>query len=266
MLAAASGGDIGDIFKAAAIAYVSAEAFSYVGHGMPLPKDPGLRYLAKAAAHGVVGGVRSVASGGKFKHGFLAAGVAQLGAPAIDGLKTVGGRVAAAAVVGGTASKLGGGKFANGAITAAFGRVYNEEHRKWVNPTGREMRECKSKGCGYFGASRGGRLHKGVDYKATPGQDILAVTDGKIGKIGFPYPNNRHHQYIQIDTSDGYQVREMYVAPAPGIVRGVEVSGGQVIGTYQGLQTLYPGITPHVHVEIRLGGKLLNPTTMIPLP
>ena len=132
LLAAASGGDIGDIFKAAAIAYVSAEAFSYVGHGMPLPKDPGLRYLAKAAAHGVVGGVRSVASGGKFKHGFLAAGVAQLGAPAIDGLKTVGGRVAAA-VVGGTASKLGGGKFANGALTAAFGRLYNDEGGKQVD-------------------------------------------------------------------------------------------------------------------------------------
>ena len=138
LLAAASGGDIGDIFKAAAIAYVSAEAFSYVGHGMPLPKDPGLRYLAKAAAHGVVGGVRSVASGGKFKHGFLAAAFTQLASPAIGGIggKGFGGssaRVIAAAVVGGTASKLGGGKFANGAVTGAFGRLYNGELRDEVD-------------------------------------------------------------------------------------------------------------------------------------
>ena len=92
LLAAASGGDI---FKAAAIAYVSAEAFRFVGHGLPLPKDPGLRYLAKAAALGVVGGVRSVASGGKFGPGFLAASFTQLASPAIgriegDGLPTTG--------------------------------------------------------------------------------------------------------------------------------------------------------------------------------
>ena len=128
----AAGGDIGDMFKAAAIAYASAAAFQYVGHGMPLPKNPGLRYLAKAAAHGVVGGVRSVASGGKFGPGFLAASFTQLASPAIAGIegKGFGGtsaRVIAAAVVGGTASRLGGGKFANGAVTGAFMWMYNHE-------------------------------------------------------------------------------------------------------------------------------------------
>jgi len=38
-------------------------------------------------------------------------------------------RVAVSAVLGGTATELGGGKFANGAITAAFLRLYNEEHQ-----------------------------------------------------------------------------------------------------------------------------------------
>ncbi len=133
-LTAAAGGDIGDIIRASAIAFASAHAFQYVGHGMPLPKDQGLRYLAKSVAHGVVGGVRSVASGGKFGPGFLSAGFTQLASPAIgriggDGAGGASARVIAAAVVGGTASKLGGGKFANGAVTGAFLWMYNHERR-----------------------------------------------------------------------------------------------------------------------------------------
>ena len=41
-------------------------------------------------------------------------------------------------------SKLGGGKFANGAITAAFGRLYNEEHRKW-----KQIKAIRGQGSSY---------------------------------------------------------------------------------------------------------------------
>ena len=131
-LTAAAGGDIGDIIRASAIAFASAHAFQYVGHGMPLPKNAGLRYLVKSVAHGVVGGVRSVASGGKFGPGFLSAGFTQLASPQIgriggDGFGGTSARVIAAAVVGGTASRLGGGKFANGASTGAFLWMYNHQ-------------------------------------------------------------------------------------------------------------------------------------------
>ena len=127
---AVNGGDFGDVLRAAAISFATARAFQAVGHGLGLPDNPAFLssgHLAKTVAHGAVGGVAAVAGGGKFGHGFLAAGVAQLGAPAIGQIPTTEGRVAAAAIVGGTASKLGGGKFANGAVTAAFGRLYNDE-------------------------------------------------------------------------------------------------------------------------------------------
>ena len=88
-------------------------------------------HLARAAAHGAVGGVSAEAQGGKFRHGFLAAGVTSLASPAIGkiggkGLGARTARVAAAAAVGGTASKLGGGKFANGARTAAYLQAFGE--------------------------------------------------------------------------------------------------------------------------------------------
>ncbi|WP_284244624.1 RHS repeat-associated core domain-containing protein [Thalassotalea insulae] len=86
--------------------------------------------VGKIAAHAMVGGITSVLQGGKFGHGFLAAGVAQGFAKSINGISSARfslGRIMAAAVVGGTVSKLTGGKFANGATTGAFSRMFNDE-------------------------------------------------------------------------------------------------------------------------------------------
>ena len=130
--AVAAGGDLGDVFKAAAVSFASAYAFGEVGQHFKLGANAAVGdYLAKAVAHGTVGGVTAVASGGEFKDGFLGAGAASLASPAIGripgkGLAARGARIAAAAVVGGTASKLGGGKFANGARTAAFLQAFAE--------------------------------------------------------------------------------------------------------------------------------------------
>lgn len=131
----AATGDGWAALRAGAIAYASAYAFDVVGHGLGLPEAPSFLspdHIVKTIAHGVVGGIRSELMGGKFSHGFAAAGVGQLFAP---GINKIGGgaanykghRIAAAAIVGGTASVLGGGKFANGAVTAAFGRAFNDE-------------------------------------------------------------------------------------------------------------------------------------------
>ncbi len=119
----AATGDGWAALKAAAISYGSSLAFRQLG-GM----DWG---FAKIIAHGVVGGVVSELSGGRFKDGFIGAAVVQAFAPAIG---RIGGgtaaykphRVVAAAVLGGTAAALGGGKFANGAVSAAFVSLFGQ--------------------------------------------------------------------------------------------------------------------------------------------
>ncbi|MBY5922769.1 FG-GAP-like repeat-containing protein [Ferrimonas balearica] len=94
--------------------------------------------LGKVAAHGAVGGVSSVLQGGKFGHGFVAAGfvqgVGQVGGDSlfVDGATEIGDRVGnavKAALIGGTASAISGGKFANGAVTGAFSRLLNDDAR-----------------------------------------------------------------------------------------------------------------------------------------
>jgi len=77
--------------------------------------------LGKVLSFGTAGGITNVIQGGKFGHGFIAAGVTAVasGAKWIKA-QAVGARTLIKAVVGGTVSQLTGGKFANGAQTAAF--------------------------------------------------------------------------------------------------------------------------------------------------
>jgi len=77
----------------------------------------------------MVGGASSVLQGGKFGHGFAAAGAKLAFAPGIDNIETGGApmRIAVAAIVGGTISEATGGKFVNGAVTGAFSRAFNDD-------------------------------------------------------------------------------------------------------------------------------------------
>jgi len=78
--------------------------------------------------HGLVGGIVSAGSGGKFASGFLAAGVGSLADNFQMQVKDPASfefNVAEHAIFGGAGSLLGGGKFAAGATTAAMAYLYN---------------------------------------------------------------------------------------------------------------------------------------------
>ena len=123
-------GSMSAAFRAAAVTYVTQQAFTFVGHSGYFPSE-----IDKIIGHAMVGCGSSVASGGSCGSGAMAAGFSKAVSPFVDtidqgnpGVNLQ--RAMAAAAVGGTASVLGGGKFANGAITAAFGRMYNDDFSK----------------------------------------------------------------------------------------------------------------------------------------
>ncbi|MGH8399827.1 MAG: peptidoglycan DD-metalloendopeptidase family protein, partial [Gammaproteobacteria bacterium] len=112
----------------------------------------------------------------------------------------------------------------------------------------------------------GSYAHQGADFMSSQGQTVLAVIDGNVTKVGYPYGDDLGFRYVQITGQDGYAVREFYVQPFNNIEVGSYVTAGQGIGTYQSLQDRYPGITDHVHVEVRQDGVLINPVLVIPFP
>ena len=134
LVTVANGGSIGDGLLAAGIALGTAQAFHAVGDAFGEVTFLSPEHFGKVVAHGTVGGVSSVARGGEFHHGFLAAGAAQFAAPGISRIyegdysqEAIAVRTTVAAAAGGAAAELGGGKFLNGAITGAFSRLYNDE-------------------------------------------------------------------------------------------------------------------------------------------
>ena len=82
----------------------------------------GEKLLGKAIGMGLLGGITTALQGGKFGHGFAAAGFSTLAGGGLAKIKNLGavGRVVGKAIIGGTASRITGGKFMNGAATAAF--------------------------------------------------------------------------------------------------------------------------------------------------
>lgn len=83
-------------------------------------------------------------------------------------------------------------------------------------------------------------------------------------KIGFPYGDDLTYRYIEITSVAGYRVRHFYVQPASSISNGVMVKGGDVIGSYQSLNSRFPEIIEHVHIEVYKNGNVVDPTSIIP--
>ena len=129
-----------------------------------------------------------------------------------------------------------------------------------INPTGGKVRISDCHGQGHFGASRGSRKHKGVDYCATVGQDVKAIMDGKVTKVGYPYGDDLSYRYIEI-TNGEYRIRQFYVKP--GCKKGDKVAQRDIIGAAQCLDRRYEGITEHVHIEIYKNGELVDPSEII---
>ncbi len=118
------------------------------------------------------------------------------------------------------------------------------------------MRGFDSHGSGAWKAARGHRDHNGVDYAIADNSSILSLACGKVTKVGYPYKDDLRFRYIQV-TTNGLDLRYFYVEPM--VKQGDMVEKGQVLGALQTLQKRYPGITPHLHFEIKDGDEYLEP-------
>ena len=112
-------------------------------------------------------------------------------------------------------------------------------------------------GDGSFGASRsGGRSHKGLDINSPLQSEVTAFKGGGV-EIGLQ--ENGMGKYVIIRHAGDYST--LYGHLSEICVRDRErVRQGDVIG-YVGKtgNARYKGIEPHIHFEIRQGGKHLDP-------
>jgi len=110
-------------------------------------------------------------------------------------------------------------------------------------------RRLDSWGYGHFGADRGNHSHEGIDFVATPGEQILAPIDGTVERIARSYEGDPRYGGLMIKGAGawaGVEVKLFYVQAE----RFGPVKAGEPIGTAQNLDHQYPGMTNYVHIEV----------------
>ncbi len=98
------------------------------------------------------------------------------------------------------------------------------------------------------------KMHSGVDFAAPTGTPIMAAGNGTIEVAG---RNGGYGNYIRIRHTDGYKTAYAHLSKfRRGIRPGVYVTQDQIIG-YVGSTGMSTG--PHLHYEVHLNGKKINP-------
>ena len=105
------------------------------------------------------------------------------------------------------------------------------------------------KGSGEFGASRGDRKHRGIDYAVAAESIVNSPVSGVISKLGTAYSDDPTYRYIEIQDAAKCFHRLFYVAP--WVTKGHIVSIGDPVGEAQDIAARYPGMKNHVHYSIR---------------
>lgn len=101
------------------------------------------------------------------------------------------------------------------------------------------------------------RSHRGVDYAADAGTEIMATADGVVIHRGF---DNSYGNSVQIRHPNGFVTRYAHMrAFKRGVAVGTRVHQGDVIG-YVGMTGLATG--PHLHYEMIRGGRQIDPLSV----
>uniref|UniRef100_A0A3Q2TBC9 Leukocyte cell derived chemotaxin 2, tandem duplicate 1 n=1 Tax=Fundulus heteroclitus TaxID=8078 RepID=A0A3Q2TBC9_FUNHE len=104
-------------------------------------------------------------------------------------------------------------------------------------------------GQGHYGASRGGRLHKGLDVVCSDGSTVYApfnvTLHGKLTVYTDP---------SKVAINEGLNLRGEGLCFKLFYIRPDKTSGsvrkGTRIGTMLPIQSVYPGITSHIHIQM----------------
>ena len=99
------------------------------------------------------------------------------------------------------------------------------------------------------------RMHAGLDFRASYGTPIYAVTDGTVTFAG---RNGGHGNFVKLSHGGGLGTGYAHMSRI-AVSSGQRVRRGQVIG-YVGSTGLSTG--PHLHYEMYRNGKVVNPASV----
>lgn len=106
------------------------------------------------------------------------------------------------------------------------------------------------------------RVHQGIDIECDMGAEVLACAYGTIKTVGYdPFMGYT----VVIDHGDGLlsYYQNLAEESADGISVGATVYAGQQIGLVGESAIIEIADEPHLHFELELDGKLIDPMTLL---
>ena len=109
------------------------------------------------------------------------------------------------------------------------------------------------------------RIHLGIDISGNVGDPVRAFSDGTVEKI---YKDYFMGQTVVIDHGNGLKSYYMNLSETlpEGIEAGKTVAHGTVIGAIGETANLECADSPHLHFELKLGDKTVDPSGYVTLP
>ena len=98
----------------------------------------------------------------------------------------------------------------------------------------------------------GGAMHNGIDFKGAVGSPILAAGSGKVVHVGW---KGGYGKTVEIEHGNGMITRYAHMSRFD-VELGETVEAGEKIG---GIGSTGRSTGPHLHFEVRIGGKAVNP-------
>lgn len=102
------------------------------------------------------------------------------------------------------------------------------------------------------------RAHTGVDFKADAGENVLAMSDGTVEEI---YSDGMYGNVIKVKNGN-FSVYYCGVSDTMYCVEGSPVTKGDIIAKVGEIPSESEDGT-HVHIEVRVGDKIIDPMMVI---
>jgi murein DD-endopeptidase MepM/ murein hydrolase activator NlpD len=130
--------------------------------------------------------------------------------------------------------------------------------------TNKVLRVSDDFGYGHFGASRGARTHKGVDYVGLENTIVRSPVTGTITKYGWAYDLEHNQRYIQITKRGSDEKHRLfYTQMDTKLDVGDEIIEGASVGFLGNISKMHDTqdkkMLNHLHYEIVIDGVHKDP-------
>jgi murein DD-endopeptidase MepM/ murein hydrolase activator NlpD len=124
-----------------------------------------------------------------------------------------------------------------------------------------QVRPAAGRRTGWWGERRRGHIHTGIDFDGETGDPVVAATEGTVSFVGAaPKGFTGYGQIVLID-HDGFQTLYAHLSRID-VALGQLVSAGTGVGA---IGTTGSVTGSHLHFEVLVGGKPVDPDTVLDL-